>query len=333
MPAKYTRRICEENIAAVIAILGDAVGHIRAYQASSLVGKGQSHVTADLANPRVAEIALFLGLGLGLDTTAMGYNDKPTGPGNYVYCYPQHVMSIDDDGTMHCGRMDLYFPQSDGRILGVTTVSVFPTATCTRPCFRAQWNTGMRVRSTTDVTIVRPDGLIGYVVTWTLRGIAHVEITPEFAQSLSFSIDGDWHNMLTTLPDCSPEVAGSHNWFRRPPATAGAPFRAWAYGHVAIPYAVCERLVATEAKQSVTGDDCSFDEFESIQARVHARLQQPSCDYPHCPTPDTPKVVPDFLVCPCCQVTLYCSPLCQELDRHRHAGHDMTSPSFNVCTS
>lgn len=95
---------------------------------------------------------------------ATGIKNKPPGPGKYVYTYPLCVMSLDPDGTMHCGRMDIYMQGAEGSVTGLTTPIVFPKAVPGQVCRAAQWVGWKRLATTKDKAVVRPGRVIGKVL-------------------------------------------------------------------------------------------------------------------------------------------------------------------------
>jgi hypothetical protein len=262
-----------------------------------------------------------------------GLDSKPTGqPGKLVYIYPQCIMSVDPDGTMRCGRMDIYM-QGPGGLSGLATTIVFPNATVGQACRAAQWVSWKRMAETKDRSVVRPGKVIGTVAR-VFDSTVVIALDEAFTSDPLFRCSGTWQELAipkgggriqATTPGTDPSVAGSHSWIHRP-GPAGLPFRAWAYGHAPVPVDVLARYPKADIEQVLAlsrATEISKEEIpgygDLVKQRVATRYQNPICQREGCKTPYVPEDT-DFILCACCKLVFYCSASCQITDKTEHAG-------------
>jgi hypothetical protein len=255
-------------------------------------------------------------------------------------------MSLGSDGTMHCGRMDIYIRGAEGTMTGLTTPFVFPQAVPGQICRAAQWIGWKRLTTTKDKTVVRPGRVVGKVLRAS-NSVVMVALDEAFVADPDFRETGIWRILdipegggvvRATMSGTDPVVAGSHCWINRRSPT-GLPFRRWAYGHAPIPDEVLARYPNTDLEQVVAlahaigHSEAVPPRAKLIMQRLRTRYQNPICDREGCKTPYVPEDT-DFILCTCCKLVFYCSEKCQVTEEAAHrewarALPDSPAPRYN----
>lgn len=269
-----------------------------------------------------------------LNERNMGFADRITTPREPLYIYPRCILSLEEDGLMRCGRMDVYVQTQGGHIIGMTTTTVFPNPKVGTPCYAAQWVTPQRTDATSDKDIVRPQGIIGQVID-SKGPTVIIRITEEFAANERFLKDGKWTGVadraslspqsnVLTLTNMSSHVAGSHCWIERGGNTE-LPFRKWAEGILPLPQAALDRYPLKDVERMQTlamvgglKEYATAPVEEVKRLRLSIRYKVPCCERPGCPHPSVPQGE-DFILCNCCWITFYCSRACKDLHVDLHS--------------
>lgn len=265
-----------------------------------------------------------------------GFDNKPTGAGKYIYTYPQCVMSIDLDGTMRCGRMDMYIPEPNGDIVGITTAVVFPDARVNQRCYAAQWVSANRQTPTKNRDVVRPTRVLGRVLRASHGSVA-ILLTNNAVNDPLFRAEGIWRGIggangtvlgatpgteVFTVTNMDPSVAGSHVWVHRP-NPSNLPFRVWGAEKGELPSDVVSKYPKADVDQMMAlARAAKMVDFlptgeKLVQMRMRTRYQNPICQREACTTPYVP-VDDDFILCPCCKLVFYCSVACQRAEQKEH---------------
>lgn len=260
-----------------------------------------------------------------------GLGSRPSDPGEWAYSLTQPILSLDEDGTMRCGRMDIFFPGSHPVLWsGLTVAQVFKKSwnpesfdspfdpeepISGKGVYMAEWQGPERADITNDRYIVRPGPLIGTVLLQ--EGLmAYVKVTESFVRTPKFQNEGMWVKM-GRMPPTTTEQAPKREESKEPrtkPFTKNEMFTEEVFQRY--PKADIEQLKYL-IRTHMPSDLPMPTDRDLIKTRVQCRLENPICEREGC-TSDKKKVKRYFL-CACCKIVMYCSPECcvAAADKHR----------------